>query len=61
MDHRIFKLRIGEIIFFTAGLLMLVSLPFLEKEGGFFIWVLAKAVYFIGLALFFVNFVFKRD
>lgn len=40
----------SEILMFTAGIFLLISLPFLSGTG-FYLWVGAKALYGIGLAL----------
>lgn len=59
MKHNIFKLQLGEILFFISGLLWLFALPALKSEYGYFLWVGAKVVYFLGFVFFFVNFVLR--
>ncbi|MEX2144957.1 MAG: hypothetical protein WD712_01055 [Candidatus Spechtbacterales bacterium] len=55
------KLKTNEIIFLTAGLVMLFSLPLLGNSLGFGFWILAKVLYFAGLAYFLYNFIFKKS
>lgn len=47
--------HIGEILLVCFGFTLLLSLPVIVLTGSFFVWVFAKALYVIGVALFVFN------
>lgn len=45
----------GEMLLVAAGIVLLLSLPIIVLTGSFFMWVIAKAFYAVGVALFVFN------
>ena len=47
-------LKLNEWVFISAGIFMLISIPFLDAEG-FGLWTVAKVIYLIGLIIYVWN------
>lgn len=54
------KIKISEVFFVVTGILILVSLFFIESSFGVSLWLISKVTYFIGLLFFVINLFLKK-
>ncbi len=46
------KIRFGEILLLSTGVLLLANVLIISQTGDFTVWIGTKVIYFVGVVLF---------